>query len=153
MDHDPNTPPGLGFAPAAAPGPAPAFFLDAPPDGAPVVVFLIEQEGCPACEEFHPVFVQTAELYANQGLPIVRVNAATEDAGWQQWMGMHGVKYTPTVIAVGYGRGVIAKIEGGGSPVEAQMLLARALMAQRMAALPQPPRPWWSAPRWWGGGG
>lgn len=132
--------------------PVEQIFLDAPPDGAPVVVFLIEQEGCPACEEFHPIFAQVCSLYVSQGLPVVRVNAATEDEAWQQWMHAHRVQYTPTVLAVAQHRGVLGKIEGGGGPVEVQMLLTRALMADRQARMPKPPRPWWAAPSWWGGG-
>ena len=87
-------------------------FLPAIPPGAPVLVVLVEMDGCPACEEFHPVFVKTALPYAQRGLPIIRVDANSPDPVAQRWMNALRVEATPTLIAVTPRRGAVGRLEG-----------------------------------------
>lgn len=102
------------------------IFLPEPPPGAPVVVFLIEQEGCGHCEDYHPIFVEVAKRYAAYGVPVVRVDAATDDQITQTWMARHRVEGTPTVIAATNWRGPVGKLDGvPGDPREAAAATAR----------------------------
>lgn len=98
---------------------------------APIVVVLIEQEGCPACEQYHPIFQQTAMPYARAGLPFVQVDASTPDPEAQAWMALHGVTATPTVLVVQRFRGAIGKLEGVSTPVDTRRLLDTALANNR----------------------
>lgn len=75
-------------------------FVESIPPDAPIAVVLVEQEGCGACEEFHPLFVSVAAPYAEAGLPILRLEANTGDAVAQAFMAKHGVRATPTVLLV-----------------------------------------------------
>ena len=100
-----------------------SVFMDQIPPGAPVLVVLVEQEGCPACEDFHPLFVKEATPFARRGLPIIRVNAAATDPVSQNFMETHGVQFTPTVLVVTYWRGPLARIDGASTAVEVQRLL------------------------------
>lgn len=100
-----------------------SVFVDQIPPGAPIVVVLVEQQGCPACEEYHPVFEAAAAPYAREGLPIFRLDANSPDPVAQTWMTKHGVESTPTVIVASLYRGHIAKIEGNASAGETRQLL------------------------------
>lgn len=97
-------------------------FVPTVPPGAPVVVVLVEQDGCGACEEYHPTFVRVAQRYAAMGLPIVRIDANTEDAAAQAFMAGQGVDSTPTVIAATLYRGPVAKLEGVTTDIETRRL-------------------------------
>ncbi len=107
------------------------------PRGAPVVVVLIEQEGCGACEEYHPIFVKMAAPWVARGLPVVRLNAATEVPDEIAFMDKHGVHATPTVIAATLYRGPVARIDGAATEVETQRLFYTAWAHNRPA-----PSPW-----------
>lgn len=98
---------------------------------APVVVVLIAQEGCPACEQYHPIFMTAAPAYARAGIPFVQVDAATADAEVQQWMSMMGVAATPTVLVVKRYRGMIARLEGASTPADTRRVLDVALANNR----------------------
>lgn len=98
---------------------------------APVVVVLIAQEGCGACEQYHPVFMAAAEPYARAGLPFVQVDAGHADPEAQQWMAMMGVTATPTVLVVKRFRGVIGKLEGSSTLVDTRRILDTALANNR----------------------
>jgi thiol-disulfide isomerase/thioredoxin len=100
-----------------------SVFVDQIPPGAPVLVVLVEQDGCPACEEYHPVFEQAAAPYAKDGLPIFRLDANSLDSDALAFMTKHGVESTPTVIVASLHRGPIAKIEGNASLIETRHLL------------------------------
>jgi hypothetical protein len=114
-------------------------FLPAIPPGAPVLVVLVEMDGCPACEEFHPVFVKTALPYAQRGLPIIRVDANTTDPVAQRWMNALRVEATPTLIAVAMRRGAaslagplpVGRLEGSASPLAVSGVLNAAWVHNR----------------------
>ncbi len=94
---------------------------------APIVVVLIAQEGCPACEQYHPTFVKAATPYQARGLPFVLVDAATPNEEAQAWMALHGVTATPTVLVVQRYRGAIGRLEGVSTDVDTRRLLDLAL--------------------------
>lgn len=98
---------------------------------APVVVVLIVQEGCGACEQYHPIFMAAAAPYAKAGLPFVQVDAADPEPEAQTWMATMGVTATPTVLVVKRYRGIIAKLEGVSSPVETRRAFDTALANNR----------------------
>lgn len=98
---------------------------------APIVIVFIAQEGCGACEQYHPVFMQAAAPYARAGLPFVQVDAAHADVEAQNWMSLMGVTATPTVLVVKRYRGIIAKLEGASDPVSTRRLLDTALANNR----------------------
>lgn len=124
----------MSAPPATQPSGVPTdedVFLDAIPDGAPVVVVLVEMEGCPACEEFHPTFLKTALPYAQRGLPIIRVDANTPDPVAQRWMNALRVEATPTLIAVAMKRGPVGRLEGSASPLAVSGVLNAAWVHNR----------------------
>jgi thiol-disulfide isomerase/thioredoxin len=106
-------------------------FLPAIPPGAPVIVVLVEMDGCPACEEFHPVFVKTAAPYAQRGLPIIRVDANSPDPVAQRWMNALRVEATPTLIAVTMRRGPVGRLEGTANPLAISGVLNAAWVHNR----------------------
>lgn len=115
-----------------------SVFVDQVPKGAPVVVVLVEQEGCPACEEYHPIFEKVAEQYGPAyGIPVMRINAATNDPETQRWMARHSVSGTPTVIVATFSRGPVGKIDGVASAEDTVRLFDRARMFNRPV-----PSPW-----------
>jgi thiol-disulfide isomerase/thioredoxin len=123
-----------------------SVFVEAIPYEAPVLVVLIEQDGCPACEEYHPTFVKAASWYAKNGLPILRMNLTTleEDAAENAslskantWMNEHGVDSTPTVIVTALYHGEVAKLEGVSSEGATRQILDIAWAHNR------PKSSWW----------
>lgn len=76
------------------------IFVDHLPEDAPIAVVLVEQEGCGSCEAFHPIFVEAATPYAEAGLPILRLDANSQDPTAQAFMAKHGVQATPTLLLV-----------------------------------------------------
>lgn len=98
---------------------------------APVVVVLVAQAGCGACEEYHPVFTAIAATYARAGLPFVQVDAADADVETQNWMSAMGVTSTPTVLVVKRYRGILGMLEGVSSPPDTRRLLDMALANNR----------------------
>lgn len=105
-------------------------FLPTIPPGAPVLVVLVEMDGCPACEEFHPTFVKTALPYAQRGLPIIRVDANSADPVTQRWMNAFRVEATPTLIAVTPHRAV-GRLEGVAGPLAISGVLNAAWVHNR----------------------
>ena len=98
---------------------------------APIVVVYITQQGCGACEQYHPIFATAAGPYATAGLPFVQVDAANADPEAQQWMTKMGVTATPTVLVVKRFRGIIGRLEGVSDPVSTRRLLDTALANNR----------------------
>jgi len=115
-------------------------FSDRIPDDAPIAVVLIEQEGCGACEEFHPVFVGIAEPYATEGLPILRLEANTPDPTAQAFLAKHAVRATPTVLLVPRWAYAV-KLEGPQPPLALRQALDWANNMHRVGT--------GQAPRWW----
>jgi thiol-disulfide isomerase/thioredoxin len=100
-----------------------SVYLDRIPDRAPVLVVLVVQAGCGACEEYEPVFEKIAAPYAKRGLPIIKLDAANPDANAQAFMDAHGVDGTPVVVAATLFRGPVDRIEGVATEVETRRLL------------------------------
>lgn len=98
------------------------IFTNVIPPRSPVVVVLIEQEGCGACEEYHPIFEQAAARYAQMGLPIIKMDAGTQDPESVRFMNVHGVQSTPTVIAATLFRGPVGRLEGVSTLAETQRM-------------------------------
>lgn len=98
---------------------------------APIVVVLIVQEGCGACEQYQPIFTAVAAPYAKRGLPFVQVDAANADADAEGWMSRVGVTSTPTVLVVRRNRGVIGRLEGTSTPADTRRLLDVAVANNR----------------------
>lgn len=100
-----------------------SLYVENIPTGAPVLVVLVVQEGCGACDEYKPIFEKIAEPYAKRGLPIYKLDAGSEDPDAQAFMNRHGVESTPTVIAATLYRGPVARLEGVSSEYETRQLL------------------------------
>lgn len=115
------------------------FVPEAPPD-APILVVLVEQEGCGACEEFHPLFESVAEPYAAAGLPVLRLEANTPDPTAQAFMAKHGVRATPTVLLVPRWAYAV-KLEGPQTPIALKQALDWANNLHLVGT--------GQAPRWW----
>ena len=114
------------------------IFVDRIPDEAPVAVVLVEQEGCGACEEFHSVFVELATPYAEAGLPILRLDANSQDPTAQAFMARHGVQATPTLLLVPKYAYAI-KLDGAQDAASVKQALDWA------NGLHQPRAPWWQS--------
>lgn len=112
-----------------------SVFTNQIPPGSPVIVALIEMDGCPACQEYHPVFERVAKSFADRGLPIVRIDAQTEDPASVAFMNKHGVQSTPTVIAATLHRGPVARIEGAATEIETRHLFLTAWAHNRPRVL------------------
>ena len=111
------------------------IFVDAIPPDAPVAIVLVEQDGCDACAEFHPVFVELATPYAEAGLPILRLDANSQDPMAQAFMAKHHVRATPTLLLVPkYAYGI---------RVEAQDPASIKQALDWANGLHQPRAPWW----------
>lgn len=95
-----------------------SIYVDEIPPNSPVIVVLIEQEGCGACAEYKPVFEKIAAPFAARGLPIYRIDAATSDANAQNFMDKNEVGGTPAVVAATLHRGQVAKLEGVSNETE-----------------------------------
>lgn len=100
-----------------------SVFSNRIPDGAPVIVVLVEQEGCGACAEYHPIFERVAVPYAQAGVPILRVDASDPDPNAQRFMDTHGVNSTPTVIVATIYRAALGRLEGVASEMDTRRLL------------------------------
>lgn len=72
-----------------------------------VVVALFVMEGCGACHEYLPRFQRIAEPYKRAGIPVLIIDAATEDAEINELADRWGVRATPTTIVARRGPGVI----------------------------------------------
>lgn len=103
-----------------------SVFVDHIPSGAPVIIALVVMPGCGACEEYEPRFLQVAESYARRGLPIIKIDAMTEDPNTIAFMNKHAVNATPTVVAATLYRGPLAKIEGTATVSETRALFETA---------------------------
>lgn len=115
------------------------FVESAPPD-APILVVLVEQEGCGSCEDFHPLFVSVAESYAAEGLPILRLEANTADPTAQAFLAKHDVRVTPTILLVPRWAYAV-KLAGPQSQYELKQALDWANNVYRVGT--------GQAPRWW----
>lgn len=110
-------------------------FVDRIPVGSPVVVALVTMEGCGACQEFMPTFTGIAESFAKRGLPIVHLDAATQDPATLAFLNKHGVEATPTVIAATLNRGPVARLEGAVSGDETRRFFETAWAHNRPRSL------------------
>lgn len=99
-----------------------SLYVDQVPQRAPVLVVIIVQEGCGACDEYKPIFEKIAAPYAQRGLPIYKLDASSDDANAQAFMNRHRVENTPTVIAATLYRGPVARLEGVSTEVETRQL-------------------------------
>lgn len=103
------------------------------PHGAPVIVVFVSMEGCGACEEYLPVFEQVAAHYTGK-VPMVHVDAMSEDPETVTWLDKNRVEATPTVIVASRYHGAIARLEGVSSTFETRRVLDSAVLASRRRA-------------------
>lgn len=91
------------------------MWRNAIPPNEPVIVMVVSQEGCGACEEYLPRFAAIAAPYAQQGLAIIHLDAADDRPEAQAWMDQVKVESTPTTYVLRHrGRGGgVWKLEGG----------------------------------------
>lgn len=115
-------------------------FMDRIPDDAPIAVILVEQEGCGACEEFHPLFTSVAEPYVAEGLPVLRLEANTPDPTAQAFLAKHDVRVTPTVLLVPRWAYAV-KFAGPQTPMALKQAFDWANNVHRVGT--------GQAPRWW----
>lgn len=112
-----------------------SVYVEQVPHAAPVLVVLVVQAGCGACDEYKPIFERIAEPYAKRGLPIYRLDAGSEDPNAVAFMNRHGVESTPTVIAATLYRGPVARLEGVSTEIETRQLLDVAWAHNRPVSL------------------
>lgn len=69
------------------------------PADARVVVVVIGMAGCPACEDYIPRVEALAPSYARV-VPVMYLDAASQDPRVQAWMDEYKIEHTPTTLVL-----------------------------------------------------
>lgn len=99
-----------------------------------VILVIVTMDGCPACEEYKPVFAEVATRYQNApGLQIIDLDANDPDPEVQRWMNQHKVEGVPCVL-------VMRRNELGGGVWKSEGTQDRAFTEQTFAFAAQQAR-------------
>lgn len=90
----------------------------------PAIVVCWRQEGCPACEQFSPVFRAIAKRY-ERCIPSALIDCT--DGPLATWSDAYRVRHTPTVMVIRHGRPSLRRLEGAVPPEQLELFYAYAV--------------------------